>query len=135
MEIYGGIEGGGTKFVVAVGSDPEHIYDEIRYPTSTPEQSLAKAIEFFRKFEAHHNTTLSAIGIASFGPLDPDPASPTYGYVTTTPKPGWKNTDFAGIIGRAMNVPVNFDTDVNAAALAEITWGAAKGLNSFIAVR
>lgn len=130
MAIYGGIEGGGTKFVVAVGSDPENIVEEIRYPTTTPEQALDKAIEFFRHFETQHNTRLQAIGIASFGPLDPDPASSTFGYVTTTPKPGWKNTDFAGIIGRAMNVAVGFDTDVNAAALAEITWGAAKGYNS-----
>ena len=130
VEFYGGIEGGGTKFVCAVGTGPDNILDEVRYPTSSPEMSINKAIAFFREMETAHNMKLTAIGIACFGPLDPDPFSPTFGYVTTTPKPGWKNTDFAGAINRAFNIPVGFDTDVNGAALAEITWGAAKGLES-----
>jgi fructokinase len=130
LEVYGGIEGGGTKFVCAVGSGPDNILAEIRYPTSTPGESINKAVSFFRKMEATHQVKLDAIGIACFGPLDPEPSSPTYGYITTTPKPGWKNTDFAGEISRSFNIPVGFDTDVNAAALAEITWGAAKDLES-----
>ena len=130
MEIYGGIEGGGTKFVCAVGTNPDNILDEIRFPTSDPETSISTAISFFREFEIREDVKLKAIGIACFGPLDPQPTSPTFGYVTTTPKPGWKNTDFAGIIQRTFDIPVGFDTDVNAAALAEITWGAAKGLES-----
>jgi fructokinase len=75
---------------------------------------------------------LAAIGIASFGPVDPNPASPTYGYVTTTPKPGWTDTDFRGIVGRALDRPVGFDTDVNGAALGEARWGAAQGLDTFV---
>ena len=130
MELYGGIEGGGTKFVCAVGTGPDNIIDEIRFPTSTPEVSINKAIDFFRQYEMQGKSKLAAIGIACFGPLDPDPSSPSYGTITTTPKPGWKNTDFAGTILRAFNIPVGFDTDVNAAALAEQTWGSAKGLNS-----
>ncbi|MDF1516083.1 MAG: ROK family protein [Anaerolineae bacterium] len=134
VDIFGGIEGGGTKLVCAVGTGPDHILDEIRFPTSTPEVSIEKATAFFKSFEAREGILLKAIGIACFGPLDPNPDSPTYGYVTTTPKPGWRNTDFAGKIQHTFHTPVGFDTDVNAAALAEMTWGAATGLDSCIYV-
>ena len=76
--------------------------------------------------------TLSAIGIGAFGPLSPDPRAPDYGFITSTPKPGWTQTDMAGIIGRALGTPVGFDTDVNAAALGEGRWGAAQGLTTFL---
>jgi len=125
VELIGGIEGGGTKFVCAVGSGPGDIRDEIRYPTGAPEEAIGRALDFF---SAHGD--VEAVGIACFGPLDPDPSSPTFGHVTTTPKPGWANTEFAGVVGRALGVPVGFDTDVNAAALAESRWGAARGLSS-----
>lgn len=128
MPIYGGIEAGGTKFVCAVGSGPADLCAEVRFATTSPEETIARAIEFFRR----QPEPLAAAGIASFGPLDPDPASPTFGYVTTTPKPGWAHTDFAGAIGRALGVPVGFDTDVNGAALGEHRWGAAQGLDTFI---
>lgn len=131
MALWGGIEAGGTKFVCAVGSGPEDIREETRFPTTTPEETLGKAIDFFREVAAQ-GAELEAIGIGSFGPLDPDPDSPTWGYITTTPKPNWANTDVAGAIGRALEVPVGFDTDVNAAALGEYRWGAARGLSSFI---
>jgi fructokinase len=70
--------------------------------------------------------------VATFGPIDPHLDSPTYGYITSTPKPGWANTDFAGVLQEAFGVPVGFDTDVNGAALAEGRWGAAQGLDTFI---
>lgn len=75
---------------------------------------------------------MAAIGIASFGPIDPKPGSPTCGFITSTPKPGWGNTDFAGAVGRALRVPVGFDTDVNVAALGEWRWGAGQGLENLI---
>lgn len=125
MDLIGGIEGGGTKFVCAVGTGPDDIRDEIRYPTTTPEASIGRALDFFRQYEE-----LRAVGIACFGPLDPNPKSETFGYVTTTPKPGWAQTPFAGVVARELGVPVGFDTDVNAAAFAEHRWGAAQGLDS-----
>lgn len=128
MPIYGGIEAGGTKFVCAVGSGPADLRAEARFPTTSPKETIERAIEFFRR----QPEPLAAAGIASFGPLDPDPASPTFGYVTTTPKPGWAHTDFAGTVGRALGVPVGFDTDVNGAALGEHRWGAAQGLDTFV---
>jgi fructokinase len=111
-----------------VGTGPADI-KTTEFPTTQPDETIARAVEFFR---AHPE--IAAIGIASFGPIDPNLESPTFGYITSTPKPGWRNCDFAGAIRRALGVPVAFDTDVNAAALAEHRWGAARGLANFIYV-
>ena len=130
MGILGGIEAGGTKFVCAVGTGPDDVRSEIRFPTTTPEETIGRAIAFF---EAQaKQTELAAIGISAFGPVDPNPASPTFGFITSTPKPGWTNADLAGAIGRALGLPVGFDTDVNGAALGEYRWGAAQGLDTFL---
>ncbi|MFQ5616929.1 MAG: ROK family protein [Anaerolineales bacterium] len=126
-KLVGGLEAGGTKFVCAVGTGPEDIRAEVRFPTTTPAETIGRAIAFFREQEP-----VTAVGIASFGPVDPDPDSPTFGHITTTPKPGWANVDLAGEIGRALGAPVGFDTDVNGAALGEWKWGAAQGLDTFI---
>ncbi|MEZ4659776.1 MAG: ROK family protein [Caldilineaceae bacterium] len=131
MPLYGGIEAGGTKFVCAVGSGPDDMRAEIRFPTTqSPQDAIGQAINFFRQQQAQ--APLSAIGIASFGPVDPEPNSPTWGYVTTTPKPGWAHTNLAGAVRDALNLPVGFDTDVNGAALGEHRWGAAQGLDTFV---
>lgn len=131
MPLYGGIEGGGTKFVCAVGSGPDDLERQVRFATSTPEENIAEALAFFAQAQRELGA-LRAVGIASFGPIDPDPRSPTFGYVTTTPKPGWAHTDFAGQVRRALGVPVGFDTDVNVAALGEHRWGAAQGMDTFV---
>ena len=126
----GGIEAGGTKFVCAVGNGPGDVRAEVRFETRAPEETIGRAIDFFR--QQARETALDAIGIAAFGPLDPDPRSSTFGFITTTPKPGWRNSDFAGAVRDALAVPVGFDTDVNGAALGEWRWGAAQGLENFI---
>lgn len=128
--LYGGIEAGGTKFVCAVASGPGDVRAEVRFPTTTPAETIGRSISFFQEQAAV--TPLAAIGIAAFGPVDPNPLSPTFGFITTTPKPGWANADFAGAVGRALGVPVGFDTDVNGAALGEHRWGAAQGLDTFL---
>lgn len=130
MTLYGGIEAGGTKFVCAVGTGPDDLRDEIRFPTGAPEETMGRALAYFR--EQHSRQPLTAVGVASFGPVDPDRRSPTFGYVTNTPKPGWAHTDVAGLLRDALGVPVGFDTDVNGAALGEHRWGAAQGLDTFI---
>ena len=130
MPLWGGIEAGGTKFVCAVGTGPHDLRAEVRFPTTTPTETLGRAIRFFQQHQKEES--LAAVGIASFGPVDPHPDSPTFGYITTTPKPGWAHTDVAGTIRRALSVPVGFDTDVNGAALGEYRWGAAQGLDTFI---
>lgn len=128
--LFGGIEAGGTKFVCAVGTSPDDVRAETLFPTTMPAETLKRAIDFFR--EQQRREKIDAIGIASFGPIDLLANSPTYGSITTTPKPGWANTNIVGALHDALNVPIAFDTDVNGAALAEYRWGAAEGLNDFI---
>jgi fructokinase len=129
--LFGGIEAGGTKFVCAVGTSPSDLRGESRFPTTTPAETIGKAVEFFKTAVAAQGP-LAAVGIASFGPIDPQQDSPSFGYITTTPKPGWANTDFAGAVSRALGVPVGFDTDVNVAALGEWRWGAGQGVDNVI---
>jgi len=129
--LYAGLEAGGTKFNCVVGAGPDDIRAETRIPTTTPEATLREALEFFRAQRATLGP-LTAAGVASFGPVDLDPASATYGFITSTPKPGWAHTDIVGPVRQALVVPVQFDTDVNAAALGEGRWGAAQGLDHFI---
>ncbi len=127
---FGGIEAGGTKFVCAIGTENLEIIEELRFPTGEPHETIEKAIAFFTKFSDTY--PLSAIGIGSFGPVDLDVHSETYGYITSTPKPGWKNINFGKYVSEKLHVPLGFDTDVNAAALAEYTMGSAKDLDTFI---
>ncbi len=128
--LYGGIEAGGTKFVCAVGTSPDDLRAEARFPTTTPAETLGRVIGFFR--EQAGQGRLAAVGVSCFGPVDLDAGSPTYGYITSTPKRGWEGTDVVGAMRRALGLPVGFDTDTNGAALAEHRWGAARGLDSFI---
>lgn len=129
MELFGGIEAGGTKFVCTVAdvSDPSVILAEDRFATTTPVATIGRCLEFF----APYQDDLRALGVASFGPIDLDPASATYGYITTTPKAHWHQSDLLGPLRAAHNVPIGFDTDVNAAAVGEQRWGAAVGLDTF----
>jgi fructokinase len=120
-EFYGGVETGGTWCVCALGTGPEDLSECEEFPTTSPRETLERIIDFFRS-----HTAPKAIGIGSFGPVDVDPQSPTWGYVTTTPKPGWKGTSVAGVLRDRLDVPVAFDTDVNAAALGEHRWGAGR---------
>ena len=128
--LFGGIEAGGTKFVCAAGSGPDDLRALTRFATTTPGETLDRVVRFFR--EQMENLPLAAVGIASFGPVDINPASPSFGCITGTPKEGWLNTNFAGIVRDALGVPVVLDTDVNAAALGESKWGAAQGLETFL---
>lgn len=126
-KIYGSMEGGGTKFICAVGTGPDDIREEIRFPTTTPDETLDQAISFFKKH------ALAAMGLAPFGPLDLNPASPTYGSITATPKAGWSDTDILGRFRRHFDVPMAFDLDVNAAAFGEYFWlPENRGLDSLV---
>ena len=131
VKLFGGIEGGGTKFICAVGTSPEDIRREERFPTTSPAETLDRSIAFFKQAEADFGQ-LSALGLACFGPLDPEPASPTFGFILPTPKPGWSNANVVGVLKSAFDIPIAFDTDVNGAAMGEWTWGAAQDLDTFI---
>jgi fructokinase len=125
-KLYGGVEAGGTKFVCCVASGPGNIVEEVRFATTAPEETLKKTIQFFEPFV--QDGRIRSIGVGSFGPIDLDPASSTYGYITATPKPGWSNTDVRGILERALKVHIVIESDVNAAAVGEAMWGASRGL-------
>ncbi|AIQ22835.1 fructokinase [Paenibacillus sp. FSL H7-0737] len=124
VKLLGAIEAGGTKFVCGIGYEDGTIVDRVSFPTTTPEETMGLVIDYFKE------KNVEAFGIGSFGPIDPVLDSPTYGYITTTPKPHWGQYNLVGTMAEQFNVPIGFDTDVNGAALAESKWGAAKGLDS-----
>lgn len=130
--LVGGVEIGGTKVVCAIGSGPGDLRAEARVATTTPDETLAGIAEFFA---AHaRQGRLAAVGIASFGPLDLDEGSTTWGWITATTKPGWSDTDVAGRLRRTLGVLVAVDTDVNGAALGEHRWGAGRGVDPLVYV-
>jgi fructokinase len=122
----GSIEAGGTKFVCALGTTSGQIIRSTRILTRGPAETMAEVISFFQNSEPQ----ISAFGIGSFGPVDLNRDSPTYGFITSTPKEGWRNFDLVGAVRRVFNKPIEFDTDVNAAVLAEARWGTARGLQT-----
>jgi fructokinase len=125
---YGLIEAGGTKFVLGVADAERAIYARERIPTTTPAETLGAAVEWF----AAQGVDYAAFGIASFGPLDLDPASPAYGCVRATPKPHWSGASLIEPFLERFGVPVAIDTDVNGAALSEALWGAGADLGSVL---
>lgn len=125
-KLCGGVETGGTWTVCAVGTGPDDVREHAEFPTRGPEETLERVVGFFRQ----HGAGLTAIGIGSFGPVDADPESEGWGSVTSTPKPGWRHTAVAPVIRDSLQVPVAFDTDVNAAALGEYRWGSGRGVPS-----
>lgn len=130
--LIGSVEAGGTKMVCSVGTGPDDIRDEIRFPTAEPSTTLPRVIEYFERWQSEHGRKLDAIGYGTFGPCDPHPDSPRYGWITNTPKPGWSDVDVVGPLHAAFGVPVGFDTDVNGAALGEHLWGAAQDVDTFV---
>ncbi len=126
-KLYGLVEAGGTKFVLGVATGKDNILATTRLPTTTPSETLAATCEWFAA-----QGQLSAMGVASFGPIDLDQSSPYWGHITATPKPHWGNADIAGPLKTAFGCPVAIDTDVNGAALAEYRWGAAQGQKSML---
>jgi fructokinase len=119
--LYGCVEAGGTKFVLGIVAGPDDIRETHRLPTTKPEEVLPAMRAWFAA-----RGRLAGFGIASFGPVDADPASPHWGRITETTKPGWSDADIAGALA-GLGGPIGFDTDVNGAALGEHRWGAAKG--------
>jgi fructokinase len=122
---YGGIESGGSKWECVVGTGPDDLRASLTIPTTTPDETIERVVDFFVR-----EGPVEAVGIGSFGPIDASRDSPTWGYITTTPKPGWAHTSVGREIQQRLGVAVAFDTDVNAAALAEHRWGAGRGLRS-----
>ena len=127
------IEAGGTKFNCAIGRDNEHLLESITIPTTTPKDTLDSVGRVLTRMRARHGD-FAAIGLGCFGPIDLTESSPSYGFITTTPKQGWQHTDIVGALRKRFDVPVAFDTDVNAAVLGEHLWGAGRGLDPLVYV-
>ncbi len=124
--IFGALEAGGTKMVMAIGNENGVIHEQTSIPTETPSITMNQIVTYFK------DKKIEALGIGSFGPIDLDRNSNTYGYITSTPKLAWANYDIVGNIKKELKIPVGFDTDVNASALGEATWGSMMGLSSGI---
>ncbi len=129
--LLGGVELGGTKCICFIGSAPDDVRAQVSIPTgSEPAATLRRIADQLNAWQRDHGK-MAALGIASFGPVDLARRSPTYGFITSTSKPGWRFVDVAGPLRRAFEIPTSFDTDVNGAALAERRWGAARELDDF----
>lgn len=122
----GALEAGGTKMVCAIGNEKGEIFEKISIPTKTPETTMPEMIQWFKAKK------IEALGIGCFGPIDPDKDSPTYGYITSTPKLAWKDYNIVGAFEEQLCCPVGFDTDVNGSALGEVTFGQAKGKKNIV---
>ena len=127
--LFGAIEAGGTKFVLAIGRGHDDIVAQTQIPTTSSGETLQRTIKWFQS-----QGGIATLGISSFGPVDLDPTSPQWGYITDTPKPGWSQASVAARLGAALGCPVGLDTDVNGAAIGEYRHGAAKGCDAAIYV-
>ncbi len=123
--LYGDIELGGTKIICGYGDDAHLLIEKVSIPTGKPAETLNEVRKYFLK------NNVSTLGIASFGPVDLNRGSETYGYITTTPKPFWDYTDVLSYF-KDLDIPLGFDTDVNGACLGEVIYGAGRGLNNVI---
>lgn len=125
MTLFGAVEMGGTKIDMAVGTSLDDLSAPHRIDTTDPDETLERICRYF----ADHDIT--AVGVASFGPLELDRRSPRFGRMLTTPKPGWTGVPVHEILTEGLGVPVVLDTDVNGSALGEGRWGAARGMAGY----
>lgn len=132
MDYFVGIEAGGTKFKCIIGRDPENILTEATFKTTIPEETLPLVVDYIKQTINKHGIRLIGAGLSCFGPLDLDPASPTYGSITTTPKLSWRNFPVLNFLQNNIGLPIKIETDVNGAALGEGKWGAARGISDFV---
>lgn len=124
--LYGALEAGGTKMVLAVGNEKGEILEQKSIPTRTPEETMPEIISFF------NGKNIQALGVGAFGPVDVIKTSPSYGHILNTPKLAWRQYDILGTLKKALNIPIGIDTDVNGSCLGEMTYGSAKGLKNVI---
>jgi fructokinase len=127
VSMFAGVELGGTKCVCILASEPDAIVDRVVIATTTPDDTLGAIEAVLSRWRAGH--AIAGLGVASFGPVELDPRSQYFGFITSTSKPNWSGTDVARRLARAADAPMVIDTDVNGAALAEQCWGAATGLD------
>lgn len=128
--LFGALEAGGTKMVMAVGDENGRILEQKTIPTTTPEETMPQIIEYFK--EKIKEKGIVALGVGAFGPVDVIKGSPTYGHILNTPKHAWKHYNLAGTLEKELGIPVGLDTDVNGSCLGEMTYGCAKGMDTVV---
>lgn len=112
--------------MAAVGTADGVVREEVRFPTTSPEETLGRAVAWWKEREALREG--GVIGVGSFGPIRVRREAEDYGVMLATPKPGWQGFPVVGFLREAMpGMEVRVETDVNAAALAEARIGAAVG--------
>lgn len=126
--LYAGVELGGSKCVCLLATGPDDVRERIEIPTEFPQVTLPAIAAVLARWRDGEGA--AGLGVATFGPVELDEASPRYGRVLSTPKPGWTLANLTGL-AEAAGAPMALDTDVNGAALAEGLWGAAQGLRSW----
>jgi fructokinase len=126
---FAGVELGGTKCVLTLADGPDDVRAREVIATTSPDETLGRIEAVLGGWKA--KDSIDALGVATFGPIDVDEASATYGHVLSTPKAGWPNTDVARRLQKAVRAPMSFDTDVNGAALAEMRWGSGRRFADF----
>ena len=124
--IYGALEAGGTKMICAICKENGEIIEQCSIPTVSPDETIPAIIAYFK------DKGIAALGIACFGPIDLHKSSPTYGYITSTPKVKWQNYPILPVIQKALSVPCGFDTDVNGSLLGEVSYGASRGIENAV---
>ena len=128
-DLFAGVELGGTKCIALLARRPEEIVAREQVPTTSPAETLTALGRILSAWKSERE--VAALGIGSFGPINLDPASPAFGRITSTPKPGWPGAEVLERLRAAADVPAAIDTDVNGAALAEMKWGAGQGMSDF----
>ncbi len=129
MTRLGGIDAGGTSWRCAIFDGKNNILTRTSFPTTTPEETIQKAITFFNQ-QRDRGLSVACIGIACFGPLGVDPGRPRWGHILATTKEGWSGTDVAGALANGTACQIAIETDVTVAALAERAWGAGQGVDN-----
>jgi fructokinase len=130
LTLIGGIDAGGASFKCGLATPEGRLVANRRIPTTSPSETVANCADFFSEAAREKGARIAALGIASFGPINVDAASPAFGTILNTPKPGWAGANLVEAFARALGVPVTLDTDVNGALLAEMKWGAARDARS-----
>ncbi len=131
LDYFIGIEGGGTKYKIVAASDPENVLCRTTIPTTSPEETISKIISFLVPLLADNADRIRAIGLGQFGPIQVNPAAQDYGAILNTPKAGWCGVNLISELRKITSLPIALDTDVNAAAMGELHYGAGQGLSDF----
>ena len=132
-----GVDLGGTTIKAAVVNQRGQATHAIRIPTLAAggrepiSRAMLEAVEATRLAAGNADIVIDAIGIASAGAID---AANGLVFAATENLPGWAGFDIRRFLTGQIPLPVSVENDAHAAALAELHFGAGRGLSSFVAI-